>query len=84
MSGNDAGSNNKSKQPLIGGKSKQVWFGRPSVSVFYLLYGIVALVIVGILVGLELWGGLGSLLAGLFFQSMLVSEGRQSTTRLNL
>jgi hypothetical protein len=58
MSGNDNNnSSNKSKQPLIGGKSKQVWFGRPSVSVFYLLYGIVALVIVGILVGLELWAG---------------------------
>ena len=55
MSGND--NSNKGKQPLIGGKSKQVWFGRPSVSVFYLVYGIVALVIGGILVGLELWAG---------------------------
>jgi hypothetical protein len=44
-----------SKQPLIGGKGKQVWFGRPSVSVFYLLYGAVALVILVVLVGLELW-----------------------------
>lgn len=51
----DDNSNNNNKQPLIGGKGKQVWFGRPSVSVFYLLYGIVSIVVIAILLGVELW-----------------------------
>jgi hypothetical protein len=38
-----------------GSKGKLVWAGRPSVSVFYLLYGIVSLVIIIALVILELW-----------------------------
>lgn len=44
-----------SKKPLIGGKGSQVWFGRPSVSVFYLLYGAISLVIIAALLGLEFW-----------------------------
>jgi len=39
----------------IGGRGKLVWAGRPSVSVFYALYGVVSLVIIGVLAGLELW-----------------------------
>jgi hypothetical protein len=38
-----------------GSKGKLVWAGRPSVSVFYLLYGFVALILVFVLVGLEVW-----------------------------
>jgi len=41
--------------PLIGGKGKVVWIGRPSVSVFYALYGAIAVLIAAVLVGLELW-----------------------------
>jgi hypothetical protein len=45
-----------SKKDLhIGGRSNVVWIGRPSVSVFYVLYGLVSLVIALVLVGLELW-----------------------------
>jgi hypothetical protein len=44
-----------SKPPLIGGKGKVVWVGRPSVSVFYALYGLIALVIASVLLGIELW-----------------------------
>jgi hypothetical protein len=40
---------------MIGGKSKVVWSGRPSVSVFYLLYGIIAVAVLAVLVGLQLW-----------------------------
>lgn len=36
-------------------RGKQVWVGRPSVSVFYVLYGIVSLIIIAALVGIELW-----------------------------
>ncbi len=45
------------KEPLIGGKGKQVWTGRPSVSVFYVLYGIISLVVIVVLVGLEFLAG---------------------------
>ena len=40
-----------------GSKGKLVWAGRPSVSVFYVLYGIVALILIAVFVGLELWFG---------------------------
>lgn len=50
------------KEPLIGGKGKQVWVGHPSVSVFYALYGIVAAIVLAVLVGGELWvAGYGSI-----------------------
>ncbi len=38
-----------------GTKGKLVWAGRPSVSVFYVLYGIFALVAIAVLVILEYW-----------------------------
>jgi hypothetical protein len=38
-----------------GSKGKLVWADRPSVSIFYLLYGIIALVLIIVLLGLELW-----------------------------
>jgi hypothetical protein len=45
-----------SKKDLqIGGRSNVVWIGRPSVSVFYVLYGLVSLAIAVVLIGLELW-----------------------------
>ena len=44
-----------SKKDLqIGGRSNVVWIGRPSVSVFYVLYGLISLVIAAVLMGLEL------------------------------
>ena len=36
-----------------GSKGKLVWAGRPSVSVFYVLYGVIALVVIAVLVVLE-------------------------------
>jgi hypothetical protein len=77
MSNNNSGSNNSNnKPPLIGGKSKQVWLGRPSVSVLYLLYGIIALVIIVVLVGAELWLG-GRLAVGrLLFPRSVAFGGR--------
>ena len=42
-------------KPSIGGRGKLVWAGRPSVSVFYALYAVVCLIIIGLLVGFELW-----------------------------
>lgn len=55
MSSSDNNSN--AKKSLIGGKSKQVWLGRPSVSVFYIIYGIISIAVIAVLVGLELWAG---------------------------
>ncbi|MFI5421359.1 MAG: hypothetical protein ACHQ1H_10375 [Nitrososphaerales archaeon] len=38
-----------------GSKGKLVWAGRPSVSVFYVLYGVIALVVIAVLVVFEYW-----------------------------
>jgi hypothetical protein len=40
---------------LTGTKGKLVWTGRPSVSVFYVLYGTVSLILIAVLAVLELW-----------------------------
>jgi hypothetical protein len=39
----------------IGGRGKLVWADRPSVSVFYALYGVLSLLVIGLLVVFELW-----------------------------
>jgi len=58
-------------KPAIGGRGKLVWSGRPSVSVFYLLYGVVALALIALLVGLEVWfSGYASIGASIFPRSL--------------
>jgi hypothetical protein len=63
------------KEPLIGGKGKQVWAGRPSVSVFYLLYGIVCAIVLTVLLGVELWFGVHSSIGKIIFPSSLSVAG---------
>lgn len=63
------------KQPLIGGKGKQVWVGRPSVSVLYLLYGLISLIVVAVLVGLELLSSSYFGIAGVLFPASIALAG---------
>ena len=42
-------------KPSIGGRGKLVWAGRPSVSVFYALYGVLCLLVIALLAGFEIW-----------------------------
>ncbi len=51
-----------------------VWSGRPSISVYLLLYGILAAVIAAILVALEVWAG--DTVSGVFFTSVRIGALR--------
>lgn len=52
-----------------------VWTGRPSISVYVILYGVLAAIIAGILVGLEVYGGDSmKALSAVFFASVKIGS----------
>jgi hypothetical protein len=63
------------KNLQIGGRSNVVWTGRPSVSVFYALYGLISLFIAVVIIGLELWLGSNSSIGLQFFPQNLSMGG---------
>jgi len=63
---------NLGKKPLIGGTGKIVWIGRPSVAVFYALYGLLSIVVIGVFVGLEWWLGNNTSLGKIIFPTSLI------------
>jgi hypothetical protein len=50
----------------FGARGKLVWSGRPSVSIYYAIYGIIALILIAILTFLEFWVTRTSIGAGIF------------------
>ena len=68
-------SNNNNKQPLIGGKGKQVWFGRPSIGAYLVLYGIISVVALAIFLGVEIWFSEYSDIGRIIFPKAIVIGG---------
>jgi hypothetical protein len=59
----------------IGSRGKLVWADRPSVSVFYALYGLLSLIVIGLLVALELWFSTNATVSGNLLPRNLVLGG---------